>query len=133
VLLGVVAVSHYLWLAGNDFNGMTVIIFAFYMQLGLIPLMIALPPATASRSVNKAEVALGGSMIGTFVGFWLGLLIGAVALLIFSASATTFLRCWGYTIAMSAVLFALLSLASEGQIEVQSELPDDGVPPPEPG
>lgn len=132
VLLGVLAISHYLWLAGKDFNGMTLAILSLYMQLGLIPLMIAMPSAESSRYVNKTKVAFGVSMFGTFIGFWLGLLIGGVALIVFSASITTFLKCWGYTMAISAVALALVSLAGEGQVGEQAELPDDGVPPSEP-
>jgi hypothetical protein len=132
LLWGVVAISHYLWLTDNDFNGLTVTIFALYMQLGLIPLMIAMPPASSSRFINKVKVAFGVSMFGTFIGFWLGLLIGGVTLIVFSASITTFLKCWGYTMAISAVSLALVSLAGEGQVGEQAELPDDGVPPPEP-
>jgi hypothetical protein len=106
------------------------------MQLGLVPVMIAMPPATSSRAVNKLKGALGVSMFGTFVGFWLGLLLGGVAMAVFSASATAFLKCWGYTMATSAGLFALLSLVGEWRVGEQLK-PSGGstraAPVPQPG
>ena len=75
-------------------------------------------------------------MFGTFVGFWLGLLIGGVAMGVFSASATTFLNCWGYTMATSAGLFALVSLVGEWRVGEQHK-PSGGstraAPVPQPG
>ena len=136
LLLGVAAAGHYFWLAGSEYGGIALTLFALYMQLGLVPVMIAMPPATSSRAVNKLKGALGVSMFGTFVGFWLGLLIGGVVMAVFSASATTFLNCWGYTMATSAGLFALLSLVGEWRVGEQHK-PSGGstraAPVPQPG
>jgi hypothetical protein len=121
LLLGVAAAGHYFWLAGSEYGGIALAMFALYTQLGLVPVMSAMPPATSSPSVKRVEGVIGVSLFGTFVGFWLGLLIGWVAMTVFSASATTFLRCWGYTMAMSAALFALLSLVIEWQVGEELE------------
>ena len=128
LLLGVAAAGHYFWLAGSEYGGIALTIFALYMQLGLVPLMVAMPPATSSPAVKKVKGAIGVSMFGTFVGFWLGLLIGGVAMAVFSASATTFLNCWGYTMATSAGLFALLGLVGEWRVGENLEPPSGGSP-----
>ena len=124
LFLGVVAAGHYFLLAGREYGGIALSIFALYMQLGLVPMMIAMPPATSSPSVKQVKGVIGFSLFGTFVGLWLGLLIGWLALKVFSASATTFLHCWGYTMAISAGLFALLSLVGDWQVGEAIEPPD---------
>ena len=48
LLLGVAAAGHYFWLAGSEYGGIALTLFALYMQLGLVPVMIAMPPATSS-------------------------------------------------------------------------------------
>jgi hypothetical protein len=132
LFLGVAAAGHYFWLAGSEFGGVALSIFALYMQLGLVPIMIAMPPTASSPSVKRVKGAIGFSLFGTFVGLWLGMLIGWVALKVFSANATTFLQCWGYTMAISAGLFALLSLVVVWQVGEQLEPPGGGSPGAEP-
>jgi len=132
LILGLAAATHYFWLAGSEYGGGALTMFALYTQLGLVPLMAAMPPATSSPSVKRVKGVIGASLFGTFVGFWLGLLIGWVAKTVFSASATTFLNCWGYTMAMSAGLFALLSLVGEWQVGEELEPLPGGSPGAEP-
>ena len=137
LLLGAAAAGHYFWLAGSEYGGIALTLFALYMQLGLVPLVVAMPPAASSLAVKKMKGAVGVSMFGTFVGFWMGLLIGWVAMKFFSVSATTFLKCWGYTMATSAGLFALLGLIGELQVGKTPGAPTGGSrgkgPMPRPG
>jgi Protein of unknown function (DUF3592) len=131
-ILGLTAAAHYFLLAGSEYGGGTLSMFAIYTQLGLVPVMFAMPPATSAPAVKRMKGVMGFSLFGTFVGFWLGLLIGFVTMKVFSASATTFLQCWGYTIAMSAGLFALLSLVGEWRVGGEREPPHGRSPGAEP-
>lgn len=111
--VGVVAAVHYLWVAGANFSGMALAVLGVYLQVGLVPLMFALPPATRSPWLRRFKGAFGLSLAGTFIGLWLGLLIGWGAMTFFSGGATTYLQCWGYVMAITAALFAILGLTAE--------------------
>jgi len=120
-IVGLSSGGHYLYLAGADYGGAAVVLFAVYTQLGLIPLAFALPPSESSDFAGRIRTAIALSLFGTFIGFWLGLAVGWLAMTFFSASATVSLQCWGYGMAITAALFALLSL------KVQWESGKEGV------
>jgi len=132
LLIGLAAAAHYFWLAGSDYGGVALTLFALYLQVGLVPVMSAMPASASCRFVEWAKGAIGSSLFGSFIGFWLGLLIGWVAMAVFSTSVTTFLRCWGYTIAISSGLFVLLSFVMEWVSGEQLEPPSGRVSHPEP-
>jgi Protein of unknown function (DUF3592) len=131
-ILGLTAAAHYFWVAGSDYGDGALSMFAIYTQLGLVPVMFAMPPATSAPSVKRVKGVIGFSLVGTFIGLWLGLLIGKVAMTVFSAGATTFLKCWGYTMAMSAGLFALLGLVGEWHVGSERKPPHRRSPGAEP-
>ena len=111
-IVGLGSGGHYFYLAGADYGGAALVVFGIYTQLGLIPLTFALPPSEASEFARRSKAAFGLSLIGTFIGFWLGIVVGWLAMAIFSAGATVFLRCWAYGILIPAVLFFILGLMS---------------------
>jgi hypothetical protein len=112
-LVGAAAAGHYFWLAGSEYGDGALSIFAIYSQLGLVSVIFAMPQG---ESVKRVRGVVGFSLIGTFIGIWLGLLIGWIAMKLFSASATAVLHCWGYSVGVSAGVFALLSLVIEWQV-----------------
>jgi hypothetical protein len=105
--LGIVAATHYFTLAGSNYSGAALALFGLYAQLGLIPLLVNVESEKPSIVLSRLQSAMSGSLIGTFLGFWLGLAIGLVAI-VFGASPSATLKCFGYTPAVTAGLFGLL-------------------------
>jgi hypothetical protein len=114
--VGVVAAVHYVWVAGANCSGLALAALGIYLQVGLVPLMFALPPAKRSPWLQRLKGAFGLSLAGTFIGLWLGMLIGWIAMTQLSGGATAYLQCWGYAMAIMATLFALLGLTAEWHI-----------------
>lgn len=103
--IGLLAATHYLFVAGWRPAGAGLAILGLYLQSGLIPLHMALPSDPQLPWARRAQGAIIASLVGTFLGFWLGLGIGLIASFC-SASSTFVLICWGYTPAFMAMLFA---------------------------
>ena len=123
-IVGLSSGAHYFYLAGADYSGAALLLFGVYTQLGLIPLAFALPPSESSPFAGRIKTAIALSLFGTFIGFWLGLAVGWLAMRFSSDGATVFLQCWGYGMGITAALFALLSLKVQwesGEEDVSDE------------
>jgi hypothetical protein len=121
--VGIVAAGQYLWVAGWDYSGVALTALAVYLQVGLIPLAIALPPFTTRPAIKRLKGAFGLSLAGTFIGLWLGLLIGWIAMKLSTDGATSFMQCWGYTMAITAAAFAALGWFGEWHVGEGDESP----------
>jgi hypothetical protein len=122
--LGLLALAHYLFVAGSDFGGGALALFGLYTQLGLIPVIMGLPAGKSPRWVSRFEGAVIASLVGTFLGFWAGLVIGLIVQFA-SGSATATLICWGST---PAVLAGLLAVGGWIGATVKDEPYDSGTP-----
>lgn len=111
-VVGFACIGHYLWVAGSHFAGGALVLFGVYTQLGLVPVALALPRRKKPEWAKRLESAIWGSLIGTFLGFWVGQVVGLVSQF-FGASATFRMNCVGYGMAIPATLFSVLGLITD--------------------
>lgn len=74
--VGFLAAGHYFTLAGSDYDSFALPLFGGYTFLGLIPILFSLPPEGLGGRLKASGTA---SLIGGFLGFWLGLCSGWLA------------------------------------------------------
>ena len=98
-IVGLGSVGHYFFLAGTDYGGGALVVFGVYTQLGLIPVAFTLPSSESSEFARRIKGTIGLSLFGTFIGFWLGILVACLATMLFSVSDAVFLPYWGYAMA----------------------------------
>ena len=109
-LVGLAAASHYFHLAGAHCAGEALLLFGLYMVLGLFPLSAAAGGNKSSKLAGRLQAGALGSLIGAFVGIWVGLGLCFVSMRFFRANAAFGVRCMGYGIAVPAALLLFLGL-----------------------
>jgi len=115
-VVGLATAVHYSRLAGAHCAGLASLVLGLYMVWGLFPVSAALGGAKSSALAGRLQSGALASVIGAFVGLWVGLALGYGAVALFHASATFGLRCMGYGIAVPAAACLLIGFLAKGYI-----------------
>ncbi len=114
-VVGLAGAAHYFILAGADYAGTALVMFGLYTQIGLVPVACALPPSETSELTRRIKGAVWFSLVGSFVGVWLGVLAGKLA--VWTTDLRVVRGYWlGYGMAITAALFALFGLFGRWQV-----------------
>lgn len=117
--VGAAAVAHYLMISHSLPSGGAWFWGILYCQLGLFPLSFCWDPDGVQRWGARLRTTATLSLIGTFLGFWLGLALGMLVAY-FTSSAS-----WGITLIGVTPPLLAVALGSLGILEIAEEVPPE--------